>query len=295
MKPMLSATIKDIADVQFPVMASPKFDGIRALVVDGVVMSRNLIPIPNEHVQRTFGDPRFNGLDGELICGDPWAKDCFNRTSSAVMSRDGEPAVSFVVFDNYLIPEVPYNIRWEGLPLREVIGNCELVRVASYVIHTGRKLKKLEKVIVREGYEGIMVRGLQSKYKYGRATMKGQELMKLKRFEDAEAEVIGCTPWMRNVNEMERNNLGGVKRSRKKEGLVETDMLGALRVRDLKTGVEFEIGTGFNVQQREKYWENKESLVGLIVKYKHQPAGAMERPRFPVFLGFRHPIDMSDD
>lgn len=291
MKPMLSATIKDIGDVQFPVMASPKFDGIRALVVDGVVMSRNLIPIPNKHIQRVFGDPRFNGLDGELICGDPWAKDCFNRTSSAVMSRDGEPSMDFIVFDNYLIPEVPYDVRWEGLPMYEKIDNCHLQKVASHVIHTGRKLKKLEKALVRAGYEGIMVRGLKSRYKYGRATMKGQELMKLKRFEDSEAEVIGYTPWMRNINELERDNLGGAKRSRKKEGLVETAMLGALQVRDLKTGVEFEIGTGFNVWQRERYWEHKEDMVGMVVKYKHQPAGAVEKPRFPVFLGFRHPID----
>lgn len=290
MRPMLAATIKDLDDVVFPVMASPKLDGIRALIVDGVVMSRNLIPIPNKYIQEVFGHPRFNGLDGELICGNPCAQDCFNKTSSAVMSREGRPKIQFVVFDNYLIPEVPYAVRWEGLPT-EHLGDCQVVRIATYVIYQRRSLVRMEKRLVRQGYEGIMVRHPDGRYKYGRATMKSQELMKLKRFEDGEAIIEGFTPWMKNTNEAERDNLGGAKRSRKKEGLVELDLLGSFKVRDKKSGVEFEIGAGFTADQRAEYWEQRPQLLGKYVKYKHQPAGAMERPRFPVFLGFRDPID----
>ena len=33
---------------------SPKLDGVRAIVIGGVVMSRNLKPIPNRHVQSLF-------------------------------------------------------------------------------------------------------------------------------------------------------------------------------------------------------------------------------------------------
>ena len=64
-------------------------------------------------------------------------------------------------------------------------------------------------------------------------------------------------------------------------------------MRDLTTGVEFEIGTGYTAKQRAEFWTSQP--VGKIVKYKFQPAGAKDegKPRFPVFLGFRDKADMS--
>ena len=47
--------------------ASPKLDGIRCMIQDGIALSRSLKPIRNEHVQYILGREIFNGLDGELI------------------------------------------------------------------------------------------------------------------------------------------------------------------------------------------------------------------------------------
>ena len=84
MKPML-AIAAAIEDVTYPIWVGVKYDGIRALVVNGVVLSRSLKPIPNAHVQKLFGKPEYNGLDGELILGDIYAPDVFRKTTSAVM------------------------------------------------------------------------------------------------------------------------------------------------------------------------------------------------------------------
>jgi DNA ligase-1 len=70
--------------------------------------------------------------------------------------------------------------------------------------------------------------------------------------------------------------------------------MGTLVVRDLDTNVEFEIGTGFTAAHRQEFWEQTTSVVGRIVKYKHFPHGAKDKPRHPVFLGFRDPIDMGE-
>ena len=43
-KPLLSCEV-DIEKVSFPIYVSTKFDGIRALVIGGVVYSRSLKPI----------------------------------------------------------------------------------------------------------------------------------------------------------------------------------------------------------------------------------------------------------
>ena len=99
MKPMLSHTITDTSAVKCPVLVSQKLDGIRCLIIDGVAVSRNLKPIRNEFVQSVIGTPKYNGLDGELIVGATFAKDCYRVTNSGVMSKDGEPDFTYHVFD----------------------------------------------------------------------------------------------------------------------------------------------------------------------------------------------------
>src|SRR5688572_8614407 len=100
MNPMLAATLTG-APKMFPLLVSPKLDGIRCLVIHGVLVSRNLKPIPNKWIQGLFGQKKYNGLDGELIVGSDTAVDVFQTTTSGVMSIEGEPDVRFHVFDDF--------------------------------------------------------------------------------------------------------------------------------------------------------------------------------------------------
>src|SRR5690348_12921017 len=95
-KVMLACQTPD--EIRYPIFGSPKLDGIRATVVNGIVMSRTMKPIPNNYIQDLFGHDAMNGLDGELIVGDPSASDVFHRTSSGVMSIEGEPDVTLWIF-----------------------------------------------------------------------------------------------------------------------------------------------------------------------------------------------------
>jgi len=70
------------------------------------------------------------------------------------------------------------------------------------------------------------------------------------------------------------------------------DTLGTLLVRDVHTGVEFGIGSGFTAEDRQRFWNNKQKVIGTIVKYKYFPTGSKDKPRFPVFLSFRSKDDM---
>ena len=86
-KPMLacSESAHNFFDkLRFPLYASPKLDGIRATVRDGVVYARSNKPIANIHVQEKF--KHFEWFDGELIVGDPADKMCFRNTPSVVGS-----------------------------------------------------------------------------------------------------------------------------------------------------------------------------------------------------------------
>jgi len=50
--------------------------------------------------------------------------------------------------------------------------------------------------------------------------------------------------------------------------------------------VQFDIGTGFTESQRNEYWTDE--TVGRKITFKYQSVGPNGKPRFPVFLGFRH-------
>lgn len=282
MKPMLACEV-DLSKLKFPVLASPKLDGVRALVRGGLVLSRSLKPIPNRHIQLMYGRPELEGLDGELILGDPTHPEAYRRTVSAIMSIEGEPDVDFHVFD-----------RWDrDYPYNEVTLSYGLTIPVFYTrISTMEELEEYEVALLDKGYEGVMLRDPQSPYKFGRSTAKEGYLLKLKRFADSEAEIIGFEELLHNQNEATINETGHTERSTKQDGLLPADTLGALIVRDIHSGVEFKIGTGFTADERRKFWNLRATLRGTLVKYQYFPTGSKEKPRFPSFQGFRHHIDL---
>lgn len=294
LKPMLAGTVDDLTALTYPRYASPKLDGIRALVKGGVVLSRSLKPIPNAHVQKMFGCAEYEGFDGELMLGDPTDPAVFRNTTSAVMSEDGEPDVAFHVFDLWNRPGVEYFERYKEVVRR--VGAADknyLYRLTQSVVDSAAEAASAEEAYLDDGYEGMMLRDPKGFYKFGRATLRGGELLKVKRFNDSEARVLECVEQMHNTNEAKKNELGRTQRSTAKDGMVPKGTLGALRVVDIHSGVEFDIGTGFDDAVRADLWKRRTKIVGSIVKYKYFPTGSKDKPRFPVWLGFRDKRDMS--
>lgn len=288
MKPMLAGNAE--GELRFPCLVSPKLDGVRCLIIDGVAMSRSLKPIPNKRVQELFGRAEFNGLDGELIVGMPNDSEVFQRTMSGVMSIEGEPDVWLHVFDDFSTSG-GFRARFNGLEART--KKHKRIQVVPHAFLANQQvLDEVEAEYLASGFEGVMIRDPAGQYKYGRSTTKEGWLLKLKRFTDSEARIIGASVLMHNTNVAETNELGGKARSSKKAGMVPTNKLGSLLVVDVKTGVEFEIGTGFNDTQRVELWADHDNIIGKIVKYKSQTVGVKDKPRFPVFLGFRDKVDM---
>jgi DNA ligase-1 len=289
-KPMLAATIKDVGkDVKFPCEVSLKLDGVRMIVIDSVCMSRSMKPIPNLAIQAKFGRPEFNGLDGELIVGQPNAEDVFNLTTSQVMTIKGSTAgVTFHVFD--MITEGTRKLKLNNIDSLAFI-HPEIKPVYNETCDSLADVLSLEERALSCGYEGIMIR-CKDGYKQGRSTIKEGYLMKLKRFAQDECIVVGFEEKMTNQNLSFTNEVGATARSSSKAGLVPTGTLGAVNVMDIVTGVEFSIGSGFNDELRQEIWNNQDDYVGKIITYKHFPIGVVSKPRLPTFIGFRHEDDM---
>jgi len=132
-----------------------------------------------------------------------------------------------------------------------------------------------------------MLRHQNGPYKHGRSTEREGWLLKLKRFDDSEAVILSAYELMHNANEATQNELGYTERSSHKAGMVGKGVLGGLSVRDVYSGVEFDIGTGFDQATREALWKQRDQLPEQVIKYKFFASGVKDKPRFPVFLGFR--------
>ena len=283
MKPMLSATLEDPLRLTWPVLGSPKLDGLRCIIKDGMALSRNLKPFRNKFVQEQLSTLP-NGLDGELIVGSPCEGNVLGRTQSGIMSTDGEPNFTYWVFDRWDSVTRPFKARHWSLydidhPRVQVVHHAEIVGLNDFIEYEQRAIDM--------GYEGIMIRGIYGHYKFGRATHNDQLLWKFKRFRDGEALVTGLEEGVHNNNEAQLDELGRTKRSSHQAGMVGAGRVGTILATDQSTGQQLRISPGeMTAEQRVYYWENQDKLIGHIITFKTFDYGALNVPRFSTFKAF---------
>ena len=293
--PMLAAKA-DLTKLRYPILGFPKVDGIRAVVHNGHALSRKLLLLPNQYLQGYFSNPSFQGLDGELVVGSPTDPACMRNTTSGVMSQDGVPDFKFLVFDCWE-PSAGATYHERYLDTAERVRRLRDKRVV--MLHP-KSLASLDDVLEYEaaqlelGYEGVILRTPDGRYKHGRSTVREGGMLKIKRFEDSEAEVLAVIEEQFNGNEAQKDNLGRTKRSSAKAGKVGKGRAGAITVRDVKHGWEFEVGTGLNDATKAEWWawwNNGSPADKRLVKYSYFPVGMKDKPRHPKYLGWRHPMD----
>lgn len=287
-KPLLAGNF-DSLSAKFPYLATPKIDGIRFLMVDGVALSRSFKPIRNKHIQSLLSKYLPNGIDGELTSGNT-----FQSSTSSIMTIKGEPDFKVWIFDYVDANEgtiLPYYLRMLNFPTIKAPFNFEILTGTS--INNMEELNKYEQMCLENNFEGAMIRDPFGTYKFGRSTASDNILLKIKRFSDDEALLIRIEEKMSNQNESHIDALGHTKRSSSIAGMVGANTTGTLIVRH-KNGMEFGIGTGLDDKLRDEIYNNKEKYLNKVyVKYKFFAKGMKDLPRHPVFLGFRSVDDMS--
>lgn len=292
-RPLLAEKVH-LPTLQYPCLASPKYDGFRCVIdAMGNPMSRNMKPVSNIYVQGKLKELNFPKFDGELLTYTNGKVDDFNTVQSKLTTRSGMPDFRYMVFDEYMRPEEPYIARLAKLGTYFQFNKFKNVELVEQVrVEHEDMLLDYEAKCLALGWEGVMVRSLDGKYKMGRSTTKEGTLLKLKRFFDAEATIKEAYEFMHNANEATINALGQTTRSSHGANMQGMDMLGGWTVQ--WNGVEFDLGVGFNSTQRHTYWQG-DRCVGRVVKFKYQSVGPNGKPRFPVFLGFRSESDLDGD
>lgn len=259
----------------------------------GVLLSRSLKPIPNKFVQELFANLP-EGTDGELIQGNP-ADDPYRRTISVVMS-DEKPCdgIKLYVFDRF--ESRPFINRFSDI--KELLDGeyySNAVIVPHIPVTSIEELETAEKEFLTRGYEGLMIRDPNGPYKQGRSSEREGFLMKVKRFEDAEARIVEYYEERTNENVAFTNELGRTARSTAKAGMVGKNRLGGFHVVGVGgryDGVQFDVASGAMAHEmREQLWKTRD-LIGTLLVYKYFPTGGDTKPRHPIFKGFRDERDL---
>lgn len=282
-KPMLAVDAEDLTLLTYPSLASAKLDGIRALCNFSGPTTRSLKQIPNTYIRNKLAELPV-GLDGEIGIVVNGSLD-FRKSTSAVMSEDGNPEFKYFVFD-YFKSNRPYLDRLKILVGLKLPDWC--VVVTQTTVYSADQVQELFKKFLEEGHEGLILRDPEGQYKHGRSTLKQQGMLKCKPWKDVEGVCVGTEEEQQNTNEAETNELGRTKRSSKKEGLVGKGTVGTLLVKcGLWPDEVVEIGTGLTAEDRQR-----KDFIGKIIKFKHVTVGGYDKPRHPVFLGVRDERDM---
>lgn len=276
--------------LRYPLLASPKFDGIRSVIKRRNAMSRTFKLLPSAQVQTDFIHQEH--LDGEIIEGAPTDFGVYNRTQSHVMSYNKPGDLSYYVFD-YCAPD------WLHRPFYERLSQAKglLPKLPGYYMIEHEDVENYDALIAYEekqlhlGFEGIMMRDPIGPYKCGRGTFNEGYIYKLKRFADAEGIIVDILEGFKNENEKETDELGYAKRSERAEGLVPSERAGKFIV-DFN-GQIIEVAPGaFTHKQLEDILREKAQNIGRILKFRYFKHGIKDKPRFPRALGFRDLMDL---
>lgn len=258
--------------LRYPVLASVKLDGVRALRLNGTLVSRTFKEIPNKSIrERSMKLP--GGFDMEL-----WNPELsYNEIQGIVMSKEHADSdkIQFHILDwcreetyghrctyivNWLLaaPSLMLDVRFET-PITRT-NNIEVYRTLL--------------AAERDCAEGICFRTPMSPYKQGRSTLKEQYLVKLCRWIRDEVKIVGFG---------EQIETG--KRAMGKQ------TLGYMICED-KNGNRVDVGSGVGLTERLRQfiWDNQSKYNNKTITIKYKPCGTKDVARHPIFVGFREDV-----
>lgn len=269
----------------YPKYIQPKYDGIRIIFEDGVAWSASLKPIRNKAIQEIAAFVP-SGLECEYYL--PNESGGLRKCASVCNSQDSwlPDEGLLYAFDLRGIP-LTYNERM--VMVHEVVDSLKYLPMA--VAPTGKvgSAEEVQSALINfldSGYEGAMLKDPTAHYKYGRSTLKSQECLKLKPFVDNEGYVIGYKYEQENTNDAFVNELGNLTRSSSQLGKADKPLIGALQLQSPDFSQPFWV-SGFTTDLKARMFAERESLIGRVVTFKHQPCEVYDRPRHPIFRRFR--------
>jgi DNA ligase-1 len=279
----------DLNKLQYPLLASIKLDGIRAIFMNGELYSRSLKALPNTNLHIKFAhlkeySKRHNIiLDGELYCKSV----PFNDLSGIIRSDNQElpDDLAFWCFD--LLTQENWSFEERVKQYNKLEGLAHLEKVVQHEVFNKADIDNLFEASLSAGFEGLVLRNPNSKYKFGRATIKENIAYKVKPFITLDAKIIDIkqATEAKEGSEKTINELGYSRTSQKKDDRVLINKASVFVV--LYEGKELGVSIAATDIEKEEIWAHKEQYIGRWIEYKGLLVGSKDLPRHPVFIRYR--------
>lgn len=258
-----------------------KLDGSRILVINDdngtTFFTRKGIEVVGlTQLEKEFQDlPKGIVYDGEILLKNDKnikSADLFRETQS-VIKKDGEKENLIMnIFDALPIEEFKNGISTNSYRQRRnlinslSVKNKEFIRVTPVLYHGNDKsvIPRIMKQVTSSGEEGLMLNTYDGLYE----TKRSSRLLKIKEFFSDDVVV-------KDVYEGEGRLSGS---------------LGYITI-DYK-GYTVGVGSGFDDEERKKFWEYPDSIIGKVIEVQHFGESNNSTTddtslRFPVYKGIR--------
>jgi len=253
-------------DIKFPCFVQPKLDGIRCIAeISGgevVYTSRKekefttLAHLTKDIISmaKGIGSP----LDGEIYVHEELT---FQEVTAAVKKlRDNTAKLKYYIYD-IMNENMSFSERTSLLHTAfDGQDYSNLVLVPTYEVNDEEEIKKYHEQFIQDGYEGIIIRNKDGKYKIKH---RSKDLQKWKYFKDDEYEIVGG-----------KEATGG------DEGTV------IFRCKTA-TGDEFDVRPRGTRELRRKWLSEIENIKGAMLTVRYQNLSDDGIPRFPVGISIR--------
>lgn len=316
-RPMKAETIttERMEDLVWPAWCSPKIDGLRLMIHPTIgPITSGFKLLPNLYVRGELEKvASLSDLDAELYSMGADGTALFNRTQSDMMSRDGEPNWRLAVFDCFANTDWGFTDRHhQAISIVKNINHPNIKVLTHTLISSLEEFVQYIEVCMEDGYEGAIYRSPAGPWKNGRSTFNQGWMLKWKPWEDAEGTIIGFEELMHNENPLEESRHEGLTtRSSHKAGKVGGNTLGKFILQTEWGELRVGTGVGLTHELRQEIWNRNpgawastrqtagqyldqpggvEELmpdIGRKITFKYMPFGMQDKPRHPIYKGFR--------
>lgn len=309
-KPLLAPNNEvNLNEINYPLLASTKLDGIRVIFYKGQILTRSLKKLLNKQLNIKFEALRKYSEDYNLILdGEIYSHELtFQEIISFCMTQDFEDKKSIKKYGE--IKQIPKSLKFYCF---DAIRNDEFdkdfsLRYAENVLKVERAFPRLAisvfhkqvkneqevenyfEEVLKEDYEGLILRSLNGRYKCGRGTLKEGIIYKVKKFRTVDAKILDIVQ-ATEVNpdvEKKTNELGRSCTSHKKNDRHLIEKASAFVV-DYH-GQNLKVTLSMTDVAKKHVWNNQNEYINKWVEYKYMAIGMKEGglPRHPTTIRMR--------
>jgi DNA ligase-1 len=296
-KPLLAPNEQiDLKELNYPLLASTKLDGIRCIFYKGQILSRSLKQIQNKQLRERFEELRkYTETSDCILDGEIYSSELtFQEITHFVMTQDLEDeqlpnSLKFYCFDRIgkLGQEEPFCLRLDSMEVIVSLFQDIAFPVEHIKVNSAVEVESYFEKVLTEGYEGLILRNPESYYKYGRATVRENIIYKCKPFRTFDAKITGIVQ-STEVNEdaeKKTNELGRSVTSKKIGERHTIEKASAFWVE--YNNKPLKVTLAMSDLEKIEVWKNRESYIGKWIEYKGMLVGAKDVPRHPVMIRYR--------